>query len=352
MFKTAAISVLGLMLGGIVGSYSGSAIAQDKELTIVATGGSFEKALRENFYEPFTKETGIKIRAIPASFAEQWTKVKAMSSANQVQWDIVSIYPEDMVSQAQYLADINCAALKNVQKEAVAGACKEKGLLRTIGGGTLVYSKKAFPNGGPTTWADFWDLKKYPGPRAFPNYGAPWWVLQAALSADGVPNDKLYPLDLDRAFKKLDEIKPAVKVWWKSGDQSQQIMRDGEVVAAMMWSGRAYSLVHQGLPLEVSWKSAPENIAMWGVLKGAPNSEAAMKFLDFFATRPEAHVAFGNVISYDTLNKGALELLKPEERKNRAIDPENAKVIAPVDAKWVAENRAAVIERWNAWLAK
>ena len=109
MLKKTLISVLGLLLGGIAGSYSGGAVAQDKELVIVATGGSFEKALRENFYDPFTKATGIKIRAIPASFAEQWTKVKAMSAAGQVQWDIVSIYPEDMVSQAQYLSDIDCA---------------------------------------------------------------------------------------------------------------------------------------------------------------------------------------------------------------------------------------------------
>ena len=35
--------------------------------------------------------------------------------------------------------------------------------------------------------------------------------------ADGVAPDKLYPLDVDRAFKKLEEIKPNITVWWTSG---------------------------------------------------------------------------------------------------------------------------------------
>src|SRR6516165_2101981 len=49
-----------------------------------------------------------------------------------------------------------------------------------------------------------------------------------ALLADGVPRDKLYPLDIDRAFKKLDRIKPHIKVWWREGNQSQQLIRDSE----------------------------------------------------------------------------------------------------------------------------
>ena len=42
-----------------------------------------------------------------------------------------------------------------------------------------------------------------------------------ALLADGVAPSKLFPLDLDRAFHKLDQIKPNVAVWWKTGDQSK-----------------------------------------------------------------------------------------------------------------------------------
>lgn len=326
--------------------------SQDKELVVVSTGGAFEKALKEHFYEPFTKATGIAVRAVPASNAEQWTKVKAMTAANRLEWDIVTLYPEDMFAQEAVLATIDCGAIPELKDQAVEGACKSRGLLRTIGGGTLAYNTKAFPNGGPQSWADFWNVDKFPGPRAFPNYGAPWWVLMAALQADGVPADKLFPLDLDRAFRKLDQIKPHVKVWWKTGDQSQQVLRDGEVVMAMVWSGRAYSLAEQGLPIAVSWQGAPVNTALWGVLKGAPHPGAAKAFLDFFVGRPEAHLAFSNQVTNDTLNRKALDLLPEQDRVRRATFPANARAMAETDDVWVAQNRSMLLERWNGWLAR
>jgi len=56
----------------------------------------------------------------------------------------------------------------------------------------------------PTAGPIFWDVKKFPGRRALRNHRSPRW--EAALMADGVAPDKLYPLDVDRAFKKLEEI--------------------------------------------------------------------------------------------------------------------------------------------------
>ena len=78
-------------------------------------------------------------------------------------------------------------------------------------GTNLVYRKDKFPNGGPQSWADFWDVKKFPGSRCF--YDRSFSCLAFALLADGVPADKLYPMDVDRAFRKMSEIKPHIKVW-------------------------------------------------------------------------------------------------------------------------------------------
>ena len=72
----------------------------------------------------------------------------------------------------------------------------------------------------PSSWADFWDVKKFPGNRSLCLSDSPRTLIFALL-ADGVPRDQLYPLDIDRAFKKLDQIKPHVKVWWREGTQSQ-----------------------------------------------------------------------------------------------------------------------------------
>ena len=94
------------------------------------------------------------------------------------------------------------------------------GIAQNILGTALCYRSGKYRDGGPSTWADFWDVKKFPGSRSLCLSYSPRTLIFALL-ADGVPRDQLYPLDIDRAFKKLDQIKPHVKVWWREGTQSQ-----------------------------------------------------------------------------------------------------------------------------------
>src|SRR5215470_2323160 len=40
---------------------------------------------------------------------------------------------------------------------------------------------------------------------------------EEALLADGVAMDKLYAMDVDRALKSPDKIRPSLTTWWKEG---------------------------------------------------------------------------------------------------------------------------------------
>ena len=90
---------------------------------------------------------------------------------------------------------------------------------------TIAYNTDVFPDDHPTSWADFFNVEKYPGKRGF-------WrsvtsgIFEAALLADGVPADQLYPLDIDRAFRKLDSIKEHI-VFYDTGDQQVQLVASG-----------------------------------------------------------------------------------------------------------------------------
>ncbi|MGX5805164.1 ABC transporter substrate-binding protein [Bradyrhizobium sp. Arg314] len=331
----------------------GGSQSLQKELVIVASGGSFEKSLKKNFYDPFTELTRVKIRSVAISQGEQWTKVKAMTQSGTMDWDIVSANPSDFYSESQYLHDFgDCGELPNVLTDGIPGTCHKYGILRGIGGGVLAYNSKLFPSdSAPKTWADFWDLKKFPGRRALPN--DPFWVLAVALYADGVTSENFLPLDLDRAFRKLDQIKPYVEVWWTSGDQSQQLWRNSEVVMSMMYVSRAIPLKNEGLPIDIVWKGAPKDVGYWSILKDAPHPEAAKAFLNFFITRPEAHFAHNKQVGADSANRFANDPLPPAERIQRATYPENW--VSMVDADQLAQDsdtRAKILERWNSWLAQ
>lgn len=349
---TWVVSILGA--GAMVlWMHVGAVTAQlEKELVIVTTGGVLEQKLREHFYDPFTRQTGVVVKPVAANDSEQWAKVKAMSMTGRGDWDIVSVSLTTIISGQEYLAEIDCNELPNVLSQGVPGTCRSNTVVRTIGGSVLAYNSEVFPPGRrPRNWADFWNVQAFPGPRALPNAGFPWAWLTAALLADGVPRDKLFPMDVDRAFRKMDQIKPYIRVWWKTGDQSQQIMRDREVVMAMMWSGRALTLKDAGVPVEVEWNEGIKEVAFWGILKNAPHPRAAKEFLNFFLDRPEAHAAFSRAMYYDTANKKVLDSLSEEERKKRVTYEENLRSMVEMDFRWIAANRDRLLERWNAWLA-
>src|SRR3546814_19993340 len=70
----------------------------------------------------------------------------------------------------------------------------------------------------------------------------PKYSLEFALMADGVPADQVYPTlrtprGVDRAFRKLDEIKPNV-VWWSSISQVPDLLGSREVVMSVTSPGR------------------------------------------------------------------------------------------------------------------
>lgn len=350
--RAGKLAGVALVIGSLLvsGARLSSGADLEKELVIVATGGTFEAGLKKWFYEPFEKATGVKVISVTANSLDQFTKLRAMLQTGYVEYDIVSGGPASAYQFRDTIVNIDCARLTNLS-QALPGSCDRYMLLRTFGGGVIAYNTRAFPGGGPQSYADFWDVKRFPGPRAINNSGSPQWVLAMALLADGVPPDRLFPMDLDRAFRKMDEIKPHVRVWWKSGDQSQQILRDGEVVMSFMWSGRANTLRSQGLPIEVVWSQAIKDYATWSIARHAPHPNAAYAFLNFFLGNPRAHVEFGKQIGGDTSNAEAVKLIPPADRPRYGSTYWDKMIDVDGNA-WVQENRAMIVERWNAWLAQ
>jgi hypothetical protein len=93
-------------------------------------------------------------------------------------------------------------------------------------------------------------------------------MLEIALLADGVPFDKLYPLDVDRALRKLDPIKKNA-VWWTTNSQSQQLMIDGECVLGILNNGRIYDAVQKGAKIGIEWAQNLQSVDYLVVPKGS-----------------------------------------------------------------------------------
>ncbi|WP_323040488.1 extracellular solute-binding protein [Gemmobacter sp.] len=209
------------------------------------------------------------------------------------------------------------------------------------------YNGKKFAD-GPKTWADFWDVKKFPGARSLQRY--PARILPLALLADGVPMDKLYPLDIDRAFAALDRIKEHVVVWWTAGAQSSQILRDGEVDLCGIWHGRFFEAQAGAPHLQMTWNQAQQERAYWCVAKNSPNRDAAEEFVKF-ATSAESLAKFCIQADYGPLNPGSMQFVSDDQAKRMPTYPANYAQTFEQDIENFGGDIAAVSERFEEWLA-
>jgi putative spermidine/putrescine transport system substrate-binding protein len=146
----------------------------------------------------------------------------------------------------------------------------------------IAYRKDAFGDNGPSNWAEFWDVEKFPGKRGM--HGKVNYNLEAALMADGVPAAEVYDTlatdeGMKRAWAKLAEIVPHVTVWYRGGAQSAQLLRDGEVDMIHMGQNHVGYINDDGVGVNFTFAGATMDVDCLLVPKGAPNKENAMRLI-------------------------------------------------------------------------
>jgi putative spermidine/putrescine transport system substrate-binding protein len=328
------------------------------ELTYVAYGGGYGDALKAAFIEPFEKETGIKVNFDISG--PSLAKIKAMVEAKQVTWDVVDAEGswEVILAKEGLLEKLDYSVIdtRQVRPDAVE-PYRPYGVSKQDYGFCLAWNTKALsaPKQIPglvsgETWKEFWDVKKFPGRRGLQPLILNG-MLEFALLADGVAKNKLYPLDVDRAFASLDKIKPNIKLWSDNQTQSAQVLVDNELDMCHVTSGRVPVLKRKGAPVDQHYAQGailPNPVI---IPKGAPNRENAMKFINFML-KPEAQARLSSLIPYGPTVPKAFDLIEPSLAKDICSHPDNLPKQFRVDDAWWAEHESAMYEKFSAWLGK
>ncbi|MDM3886487.1 polyamine ABC transporter substrate-binding protein [Pseudomonas sp. BCRC 81390] len=313
-------------------------------LNFVSWGGTTQDAQKEAWAVPFTKATSIKVvQDGPTDYG----KLKAMVESGNVQWDVVDV-EADFALRAASEGLLEPLDFNQIKRDKIDPRfVSDHGVGSFFFSFVLGYNEGKLGANKPLDWTALFDTKTYPGKRALYKWPSPG-VLELALLADGVAPDKLYPLDLDRAFKKLDTIKQDI-VWWGGGAQSQQLLASGEASLGQFWNGRVYALQQDGAPVGVSWK---QNLVMADFLvvpKGARNKDAAMKFLAN-ASSAEGQAEFANKTAYAPVNVDSVAKLDKDLAQN--LPTAYAQDQVTLDFAYWAKNGQAIAARWNEWLVK
>jgi putative spermidine/putrescine transport system substrate-binding protein len=341
--RVLAGAAAGIAAASLPKPFAGASAAES--IVVRDPGAIWTVAATEAFYKPFSQMTGIEVIGVAAAH-DPIAQVKAMVDTKSYVWDAtnLSISVVALLGPQGYLEELN-VSVPDVSE--LLPAAKTKWWLGVDAFATIfAYQDDKFKT-PPQNWADVWDLGKFPGSRSFRKY--PVEVIEAALLADGVPGDKLYPLDWDRAFKKLDQIKSTVSVWWASGAQSSQLLKTAEVDLCCTWNGRAQAAIDDGAKVKIGWGQGIYTFEGFSIPKGNPKADIARKFIAFCANAKQQAI-FAHHIAYGPTNPGSYEMIEKERAAILPTSPANLKQMFQLDHEFWAQNQEKAIERFDAWL--
>ena len=331
--------------------------ADKGQLVVVTWGGSLVKAQRKAFFEGFEKETGIRIKddTPPAP-----AKVKTMVESGNVTWDIVETDLGAILTMRKdnLLEPIDYGKLDRRAIDALYPATR---LPDAVGSHlysfNIVYNTKAFPPGRhPRSWVDVWDATRFKGGRSMNFGGGVTPQLEIALLGDGVPKDRIYPIDVPRAYASLSKLKPLVNKWYGSHAEAIQLVTTGESAMACTVGPRAVAARRDGAPIDVEFNEGRLAANHWCIVRGSKNRDAAHAFISY-ASDAKRQAVMALEVPYGPSNRKAVEFLKPAEARELPSSPENEKLQWWWDATWWGEigpdgktNRERETEKFARWM--
>ena len=289
----AAVAILALSFG--------SAAARD--LTIVARGSLAVDATREVFAKPFTAATAIATQVKGWDGGIDSLRTQAKTPDNP--WDLV------MVDSDELSAGCAEGLFEKLDWSAIGGkdhylpqAVSDCGAGVDVTSLVLAWDRDKFP--GTPGWPEFWDVAKYPGKRGL--FRGVQGNLEFALIADGVAPGDVYKVlatadGVDRAFRKLDQLKPYI-VWWQDGAEAAHILASGDVLMTSAFAGPIAVVnrtAHRNFG--VQWSASLYEVQSWAIMKASPNLREAIQFL-YFAGTPAIEARLVGLFGEGGLAKG------------------------------------------------
>ena len=318
------------------------------DVVIASSGGASQNAQREALWKPAGKALGM-------TFAEEtsqnWGEARAQVDANSVVWDIVqlSLAESKLVADSGVITKLPADIVNRA--DFVPGSVNDYCVGVTLYSTVIAYNTEAYSGQGPQSMKDFWDVKKFPGKRGM--FRGPRGNIEAAVLALGHPRSEIYtflstPQGRKAALDKISELKPNV-IWWESGAQSMQLVKDGEVPLMYGWNGRVQAAIDAGAKYKFTFNDGLLNVDCYAIVKGAPHAENAVRFLKEIS-KPEYTKDLPKYIAYGSANLKAYQGYDEATLARLASSPQNVAMQYTADVDFWYQYGAELSEAFDAML--
>ena len=327
-------------------------------ITVVSWGGSYGEAQDKALFNDASENSGIEIiRESGASMSKTCLQVES----GAVTWDLVVTGSGGAAAAAAKgcleKIDYDVVDVSTFYPNTYTDYCVGSDVFSTVMAWNTEKYGEPGSEGAPNSRADFFDVEKFPGTRAYRANNVDG-ALEPALMADGVAPEDVYDVlstreGKERAINKIRELKPHIAVFWESGAMQAQLMKDEEVDMTTGWNGRFDNAAKDGANVGYTFNQALLDYDCFAMPKGAPNKETAMKFLaEVSKAEYQANLPF--YITYGPTNKAAYDITTAPTELIESLPshPSNVPMMAPVSLEWYAEHRAEALEMYIEMLSE
>ena len=306
-----------------------------KEMVMVNWGGVANQGFGDFYAGPFMKANP-EWKVAQDSTGPSAGRIRSMVESGKTTWDLCdsSAASSILLSKLGLLNKMDYSVI-NKADSIDPSFTLEYGAAPYSFTSVLVYDSAKYPT-PPTSWADFWDLKKFPGTRLMRKDATV--MLDIAQMALGKDPKNLYPLDLKACLNKIKEIRGSA-VYWNNGAESEQFMRTGEASMGCIWHTRAKVLQDESKGrLKFIWNQGLLQAGIMVSPKGNPGGPMVQKLMASMMNNAEAQVSLLNLMGNGPTNPKAAAMVPDNLKPFNPTDPANVGLQVPLNGVYWGEN--------------
>ena len=295
--------------------------AQDKSLKVGVYGGYFKDSFDKNIFPDFTKATGIAVESVAEPTGEAWLiQLEQAARAGQAPADV------SMMSQLAMLkgqttdlwTPLDLAKIPNASNLQDVFVNKySDGRVAGIGAVswyiTLVTNTNSYPE-APTSWEALWDPANADKLGLLALVTNSFLLEVTAKTFFGGTN----ALDTEegqlKAFEKLAEVKPNVRLWYRDEAQFEQALKSGEIPMGQYYHDVTGLAAADGHPVRSTLpkEGGILDSGCWALSRASAKTEEAHAFIDYMSQPAIQAILSRKVGTSPTVKRELLDLTDAE----------------------------------------
>ncbi len=264
--------------------------AQDKSIKIGVYGGYFKDSFDKNIFPEFTKATGIAVESIAEPTGEAWlVQLEQAAKAGQAPADLSMMSQVAMLKgQATELwAPIDMAKISNASGLIDRFVNKyPDGRVAGVGAVawyiTLVTNTDVYKE-APTSWNALWDPANADKLGLLALVSNSFLLEVTAKTHFGGTNALDTEEGILKAFEKLAEVKPNVRLWYRDEAQFEQSLKSGEIPMGQYYHDVTGLAAADGQPVRSTFpqEGGIQDSGCWALSRASTKTEEAHIFIDY-----------------------------------------------------------------------